>query len=189
MLIKIASLIAIAYLPGAIIFRLPLAGRSKRASLPAEERAFWAIMISVIVSMTAAFALASVGGYSLSRVVWGNTVIFDRACARLARQFAARPGGTPAAPERSDSGCSDRIGRVDVLAAPAAEYVIGGRDPGVYISEGIQIAQRQSLVTTDSVAAAVPASARDLFFRPPPARPTTASASWGSTSAILTWAR
>ena len=54
------------------------------------------------------------------------------------------------------------------FAAPAAEYVIGGRDPGVYINEGIQIAQRQSLVTTDRVAAAVPASVRDLFFRPTP---------------------
>jgi len=42
--------------------------------------------------------------------------------------------------------------------------VLGGRDPGVYVSEGIQIAQRQSLVTTDQVAAAVPASTRDLFF-------------------------
>ena len=44
MLITIASLIAIAYLPGAIIFRLPLADRSKRAALPAEERLFWAVI-------------------------------------------------------------------------------------------------------------------------------------------------
>ena len=50
------------------------------------------------------------------------------------------------------------------FAVPAAEYVLGGRDPGVYMSEGIQIAQRRSLVTTDRVAAAVPASTRDLFF-------------------------
>ena len=50
------------------------------------------------------------------------------------------------------------------FAAPAAEYVLGGRDPGVYMSEGIQIAQRRSLVTIDRVAAAVPASTRDLFF-------------------------
>ena len=41
---------------------------------------------------------------------------------------------------------------------------MGGRDPGVYINEGIQIAQRRSLVTTDPVAAAVPAAMRDLFF-------------------------
>ena len=50
------------------------------------------------------------------------------------------------------------------FAAPAAEYVLGGRDPGVYMSEGIQIAQRRSLATVDRVAATVPASSRDLFF-------------------------
>ena len=36
-------LLAVAYLPGAIIFRLPVADRSKRAALPAEERQFWAV--------------------------------------------------------------------------------------------------------------------------------------------------
>ena len=39
MLSTIASLIAIAYLPGAVVFRLPIADREKRAALPAEERA------------------------------------------------------------------------------------------------------------------------------------------------------
>ena len=164
MLIKIASLIAIAYLPGAIIFRLPLAGRSQRASLPAEERAFWAIMLSVIVSMTAAFALAAVDGYSLSRVVWGNTVIATALA--LASRGNLRLGQTAPPPRWSAAipAALIALGAWMYFAAPAAEYVIGGRDPGVYISEGIQIAQRQSLVTTDSVAAAVPASARDLFF-------------------------
>ena len=51
-----------------------------------------------------------------------------------------------------------------ISRSPAAEYVLGGRDPGVYMNEGIQIAQSRSLVTTDRVAAAVPASTRDLFF-------------------------
>jgi hypothetical protein len=50
------------------------------------------------------------------------------------------------------------------FAAPAAEYVLGGRDPGVYVNEGVQIAQSQSLATTDRMAAAVPAATRDLFF-------------------------
>jgi hypothetical protein len=50
------------------------------------------------------------------------------------------------------------------FGAPAAEYVLGGRDPGVYVSEGIQIAQGRSLVTTDRIAASVPAPMRNLFF-------------------------
>ena len=50
------------------------------------------------------------------------------------------------------------------FAVPPAEWVLGGRDPGVYMNEGIQIAQRRSLMTTDPLVAAVPPEARDLFF-------------------------
>ena len=45
MLVTILTLLAILYLPGAIIFRLPLANRAKRGALPAEERLFWAVII------------------------------------------------------------------------------------------------------------------------------------------------
>jgi hypothetical protein len=47
---------------------------------------------------------------------------------------------------------------------PSSEYIIGGRDPGAYINEGIQIAQRGTLTIHDPVMAAVPTDARDLFF-------------------------
>src|SRR4029079_320214 len=44
-----------------------------------------------------------------------------------------------------------------------AEYIISGKDPGIYFNEGIQIAQRGSLVVADETIAAVPASLRHLF--------------------------
>jgi hypothetical protein len=47
---------------------------------------------------------------------------------------------------------------------PSSEYVIGGRDPGAYMNEGIQIAQRGTISYKDPVIASVPAFARDLFF-------------------------
>ena len=47
---------------------------------------------------------------------------------------------------------------------PPAEYVLGGKDPGVYMNEGIQIAQRGGLVIADPLVAEVPAGLRDLFF-------------------------
>ena len=37
-------LLLVAYLPGALLFRLPVAHRETRAALPADERAFWAII-------------------------------------------------------------------------------------------------------------------------------------------------
>ena len=64
---------------------------------------------------------------------------------------------------------------------------MGGKDPGVYINEGIQIAQRGTFVYEDPVVASVPAFARDLFFPSHQQRTTTtACASWGFSSRIPT---
>src|SRR5215203_1311181 len=160
----IAALIALGYLPGAVIFRMPFADRPKRAALAAEERLFWAVIISVIVTTTIAFALAAAGGYSLGRVVFCNAGI--AAALALASRGRLRLG--PAAPRPTWTAVLPAALIVAAapmyFAAPAAEYVLGGRDPGVYVNAGVQIAQSQSLVTTDRVAAAVPAATRDLFF-------------------------
>jgi len=160
----IASLISIGYLTGAIAFRLPVADRAKRAALPAEERLFWAVIISIIVTTTLAFCLAAVHAYSLGALVAGNTVV--AAALALASRGNLRLGSAARWPRWTAAFPIALIatGTWMYFGAPAAEYVLGGRDPGVYVSEGIQIAQGQSLATTDRVAAAVPATTRDLFF-------------------------
>ena len=52
-------LLIIAWLPGAVIFRLPFAERDKRAGLDAEERLFWAVIISAMVSLAVVLASPS----------------------------------------------------------------------------------------------------------------------------------
>ena len=47
---------------------------------------------------------------------------------------------------------------------PAAEYVIGGKDPGVYVNEGIAIARTGQLFRRDAVVPAVPQADRDPLF-------------------------
>jgi hypothetical protein len=164
MLNTVASLIAVAYLPGAVIFRLPMADRSKRAALPAEERLFWVVLISIIVTTTVAFAIAAMGAYSLRVLVWCNALI--AAVLALASLGNLRLGSTARRPTWTAAlpAVLIAVGVSMYFAAPAAEYVLGGRDPGVYVNEGIQIAQSRSLVTTDRIAAAVPPLMRDLFF-------------------------
>ena len=71
---KLIYLALIAYIPGALIFRAPIANRDRRASLPAEERAFWAVIISVLLSTTIALGLAALGVYSLTSLIVGNVV-------------------------------------------------------------------------------------------------------------------
>ena len=61
--------IVIGWLPGAVLYRVPWFARDRRASLDADERLFWQVLISLAISLSAALALAALGRYSLPRVV------------------------------------------------------------------------------------------------------------------------
>jgi hypothetical protein len=160
----ILNVIALAWLPGALIFRLPIE-RDARAALPAEERLFWAVAISVTWSIALVMALAAFGAYTLERVVWinagiaGLVVVITRGRLRYGAA-APRPSWTLLLPiALAALGAS--------LYFPTAEYVMGGKDPGVYINEGVQISKQHSLVIQDETIGAVPYAVRGLFVRPP----------------------
>ena len=161
----IAEALLIGYLPGALLFRFPVADRARRAALRAEERAFWAVFISLSLSSTVALGLAAAEQYTFDRLLAANLVV-GVAVALLARgrlrlePDAPRPGLTALAP-------LVLIGLGLWLYFPSAEYIIGGKDPGVYMNEGIQIAQRGSLVTRDALVASVPPASRALFMQEP----------------------
>ena len=74
-MLTIGLLLAITFLPGAVLFRLPIADRARRAALPADERAFWMVITSVGLSTTVAFALAALGAYTLERLVMINLIL------------------------------------------------------------------------------------------------------------------
>ena len=161
-LIPFAEMLIIGWLPGAVLFRLPWLQRDRRAALDAEERVFWAVMLSVGVSLSVGLFLAALDQYSFPRLLMGDVVVAAMAAvaSRLRLRFgsaARRPGITVLIPLA-----------LVVLGLwrffPPAEYVTGGKDPGTYMNEGIQIAQRGSLVTIDQTVAAVPEPLRDLFF-------------------------
>jgi uncharacterized membrane protein len=59
MILTAVAALVVAYLPGAVLFRLPVADRDRRAALPAEERLFWHVVISLAVSLTVALVLAA----------------------------------------------------------------------------------------------------------------------------------
>jgi hypothetical protein len=156
------SLIIVAFLPGAMIFRIPDRGRAKRAALDAEERVFWSVLISAACSSLAVLGLAWVGAYT-----FGRLLLVDLALAATVlgvwRQRLSFDG--QAAPVRWRALYAVALIAIGVwLYFPPAEYIIGGRDPGGYINEGIQIAQRGRLVLIDPVVQKLPAEFRDLFF-------------------------
>ena len=156
----------VAYLPGALIFRLPVAHPSRRAALAAEERVFWAVVISVALSSLVAFGLAALGTYQLDRVLWINGLV--SAVAALVCWRARNRGGKATRPTRTALApfVLMALAAAVFFVAPPAEYINGGRDPGVYFNTGIQIAKSGSLSVDDRVVRTVPGEYLDLFLRP-----------------------
>ena len=111
-------LLIIAWLPGAVIFRLPFAERDKRAALDAEERLFWAVIISAVVSLAVVLGLAVAHRYSFERLLIADLGMALAAAAagrfrlRLGPQ-ARRPGPQRAAAARRScpwtAGVSSRL--------------------------------------------------------------------------------
>jgi hypothetical protein len=160
--VAILQAFIIGWLPGAVLLRLPVLDRPRRAALAAEERAFWAVVLSLTVSLSFLLALAAAHRYSMGRLVSADAIL-SVALAALAR-FDLRFG---AAARRPGLAALLPVGLLILGASrffPAAEYVMGGKDPGVYMNEGIEIAQRGRLVILDPIVSSVPAFARDLFF-------------------------
>jgi hypothetical protein len=161
-MLALLKLLIVVWLPGAVLFRLPVADRDRRAALPADERAYWAVVLSVASSLSLVLAMAALHRYSFKRLLVAELVIVAALAAwarfdlRLGSK-ARRPGLTACIPL-----ALALIGAWRFF--PPSEYVIGGKDPGVYLNAGVQIAQRGTLVFHDPVVAGVPAFARDLFF-------------------------
>ena len=158
----VLQLVIVGWLPGAVLFRLPVAERDRRAALPAEERAFWTLVLSIATSISLVLALAALHRYSFKRLLIAELLIAATlaGAARLDLRLGAkarRPGLAACLPLALVLFGAWRF-------LPPSEYLIGGKDPGVYVNSGIQIAQRGALVIRDPVVAGVPAFARDLFF-------------------------
>lgn len=160
--VALLQLALVIYLPGAALYRLPLWQRDRRASLDAEERVFWHISLSVAWTLTMVLALAAVGWYRFNLLLGINAAfalaMFAIGGGRLKYGGTAKPPSwTVVLPVALVIlGCWRFF--------PVSEYIIGGKDPGVYVNEGIQIAQRGTLVITDHAIAAVPPFGLDLFY-------------------------
>lgn len=149
------------YLPGALMLRVPAADRDGRAALPGEERLFWGVVLSVVWTLTVTLALAALERYRFGWVLSINAA----ACLALVLAFRGRLRYAAAARPTAGALAPALLVALGLGMHPvASEYVMGGKDPGTYMNEGIQIAQRGSLVTRDPVVAAIPAATRDLFF-------------------------
>jgi hypothetical protein len=162
MLFTISGLIVVACLPGAALFRVPLLDRRRRAGLDAEERAFWAIVVSIAWSSMVVLALAAAGRYTFGRLLAADAGV--TVCLVLAFRQRLLYGSSARGPTRTILLPLALVALGCWLFFPPFEYVVGGKDPGVYVNEGIQIAQRGALVVHDTVVSSLPSQLRELFF-------------------------
>jgi hypothetical protein len=123
-LLVMAGLLLVAWLPGAVLFHLPLWHRDRRAALDADERLFWHVVLSVSWSLTMVLVLAALERYQFRTLVWCNAGL-------AAGGVVLFRGGLRAAAARRSGGrrsCSLVLG---ALAAwrfvPVSEHVIGGK--------------------------------------------------------------
>ena len=161
LVLQVAALLVLAWLPGAAIYRAPVVDRSRREMLDADERVFWQVVISTATALILALALASVARYRFDYLIAGQLLIAVVPLAlwrgRLRMSAAPRPGLSVLIP-------LVLAGLGAVRFFPGAEYVIAGKDPGTYVNEGVQIAQSGAYVIQDETIQKVPASTRELFF-------------------------
>jgi hypothetical protein len=154
--------IVLCILPGAVLFRLPVLLRDRRAALASEERWFWQLLLSAVWSTGVALTLGALSVYSLPRLVTINAVL------AVASAIAWR-GGLRLGAAASKPGASALLPLVLVAFAlwrflPAAEYIIGGKDPGVYVNEGISLHRTGTIFRHDAIVAAVPEPVKDLYY-------------------------
>jgi hypothetical protein len=168
MLRQLIVAILIGYLPGTLIFRLPGKNRERRAALDPEERVFWGVLISVALSSVIALTLAAIEKYTLMRVLTINGLISLVILAATRQRLLWPRTATEMRWTAAIPGVLIALGLW--LYIPPSEYVMGGRDPGVYFNEGIRIAQRGSLIVHEPVIAAIPPETRQLFMRTSPSR-------------------
>ena len=75
MIATIAAALVVGFLPGLAIFRLPVLNRERRAALDAAERAFWAVALSMALTLVATLVLAAFGHYTLRHLVVVNLLL------------------------------------------------------------------------------------------------------------------
>jgi hypothetical protein len=156
-----AATLALFFAPG-LLFVTALAGARKRVELTLGEQAYLVLAASLLVSGWAGLVLAELGVFTPGRLavsVAGATLLAAVA-ARKRLQFA--PGRLPLSEVLALAGL---VGFALLVYFPPFEYVLGGKDPGVYVNAGFHLAREGNLTWSDPLVRDLPPEARGLFFR------------------------
>ncbi len=152
--------LAIFFVPGALLVAV-LSGRDK-VSLRLAEQIYLTVAGSLLLSGWVGLALAELGAFSPAKVAILVTVI----AAAIGLAFRKGLALTRGALDWREIGIAGALVAFSLIAYyPPFEYVLGGRDPGIYVNTGFHLAREGNLTFTDPVIASIPQEDWLLFFR------------------------
>ena len=170
-----------AYLPGALLFRLPVADRARRAGLGADERVFWHVMLSVAWSLARRARARRAGAYRFDRLLALNgvalrslIVVGGRTRLALSRRRARGLRWTVVLPDRRSI-----VARPLAVLSRRRNTSSAARIPARTSTRASRSRSAARSSSDDPVVAAVPRRARDLFFPTIGLQPTTKPAVHG----------
>lgn len=144
---------------------LSLLRRSDRERLGLDERIFLTAALSVAFSSWVALVLAEFSVFGTVRAAGLELILFG-SIFLVARLWGRRAEAPFSKPERMSSLLPAlAVAALSfLLHARPSEYIVGGRDPGAYVSAMGVIARTGSITHLDPIVASIPESDLSLFY-------------------------
>lgn len=144
---------------------LALLPARQRAALALDEALFLTVAVSVCASAWLGLLLAELGVFSLTRAA-GLLVLACGAAALMLRRRLGSPW-PKASGWRSLVPVALLVATAFTLHARPTEYLVGGRDPGVYVATMALIGRTGGIAYTDAGVLSIPPEDVELFYRNP----------------------
>jgi len=152
--------IAIFFAPGALLVSA-LAGRDKLA-LSLGEQLYLTVASSILLSGWVALTFAEIGRFSPANVATVVGILVACCALTLRKHLSFNPGSR----DWGELAVASALVAFTLVAYyPPYEYILGGRDPGIYVNTGFHLAREGNLTFTDPVIASIPEEDWALFFR------------------------
>lgn len=142
-------------------------GQSLRKTVSLPEAIYLVLLSGTGITAWLALILAELGVFSLpllSLLLAGGgvlTAVWGYTHARFSRPFSSLPFSKPVA-----VGILLLVGLALYLSPKPFEYVVGGRDHGIYVNTGIYIARHGGILVQDDSMTAVPPESRYVLVKP-----------------------
>lgn len=158
-LLTVLATLGVFFVPGLVLVAVLSGGNKVRLYL--TEQLYLTIGGSLLVSGWVSLTLAEIGVFSPARTALVVSFLAAVAAVFARKRLSLRPGPVTAR-ELLVSGAI--LAFALVVYFPPFEYILGGRDPGIYVNAGFQIAREGKIVVTDPIVTNIPSEARPLFY-------------------------